>query len=157
MSFLTLVTPKIRKGKSREWWSLYRCQCGSILEIADTRVNCGRASSCGCVRNKASAVFARKTFTTHGLSKTKTYRVWGDMRARCEISSASSYSYYGGRGISVCNRWKTFTLFLADMGECPIGLSLDRIDNNGNYEPKNCRWATKNQQMKNRRPFKRSR
>lgn len=149
---LTLHKPKIRKSKCRSWISQYKCICGNVTEVLDTAVRNNRITSCECVRKIKCAASCKSLFTTHGLSKTKTYKVWGDMIAKCTLPSSSPYPYYGGRGITVCDRWKTFVNFLKDMGECPIGKSLDRIDNNGNYEPNNCRWATKSQQMKNRRP-----
>jgi hypothetical protein len=153
---LTLIKPHISKGKNREWISEYQCICGTVIKRADTLVNNGRVKSCGCLTIKARAKNAGKLFKTHGLSKTKEYKIWGSMVARCEIHSASSYSYYGGRGIKVCDRWRnSFEAFLVDMGKCPVGYSIERIDNDGNYGPTNCKWATKSEQMKNRRPFKR--
>ncbi len=83
--------------------------------------------------------------------KTKTYQVWADMRNRCFNDRNKRYKDYGGRGIGVCPRWSEYTNFLLDMGECPQGLALDRIDNDGNYEPGNCRWATAKEQSRNRR------
>jgi hypothetical protein len=84
--------------------------------------------------------------------KTPTYRSWGNMIKRCEQPKATGYKYWGGRGIKVCERWRnSFQNFLDDMGERPEGLSLDRIDSNGNYEPGNCRWATISQQNSNKR------
>lgn len=90
--------------------------------------------------------------TTHGLSKTKTYQAWADMKTRCYNSKRVQFAFYGGRGISVCDRWKnSFENFLADMGEKPHGHSLDRIDTDGNYTKENCRWATQIEQCNNRR------
>jgi hypothetical protein len=92
--------------------------------------------------------------TTHGQAAaggTRTYHAWKSMVRRCTNPSSADWPRYGGRGISVCSRWLRFEDFLADMGGCPDGLSLDRINNDGNYEPGNCRWTTWEQQMRNRR------
>ena len=88
---------------------------------------------------------------SHGYSHTNIYQVWTHMLYRCRNPRAKQYPDYGGRGITVCERWMLFENFLADMGERPKGLSLDRLNNDGNYEPGNCRWATNIQQMRNRR------
>jgi NTP pyrophosphatase (non-canonical NTP hydrolase) len=89
---------------------------------------------------------------THGQYKSRTYHIWQHMKRRCFLTTAREYPDYGGRGITVCDRWKnSFELFLKDMGECPSRCSIDRINNNGNYEPSNCRWSTSAEQAINKR------
>jgi hypothetical protein len=89
--------------------------------------------------------------TTHGLSNTPTYNSWSSMWARCTRPAMDNYDRYGGRGIKVCKRWKKFSTFLADMGERPEGMTLDRVNPNGDYKPSNCKWATVGEQARNRR------
>ena len=86
----------------------------------------------------------------HGKTGTRTFNIWGKMKQRCTSDKAHNWNRYGGRGIRVCERWNDFSNFLADMGEAPAGMTLDRIDSNGNYEPTNCRWATMLTQSRNR-------
>lgn len=117
------------------------CDCGGTTECSSGTLKRGNSKSCGCNRGER-----------HGKSGTLYYAVWVGMIARCERSETDSFQMYGGRGISVCPRWKhSFLKFQKDMGPRPKGMSIDRIDTNGNYEPKNCRWATPKQQSRNTR------
>jgi hypothetical protein len=97
----------------------------------------------------------RDVVTTHGMCGTKIYYIWADMLYRCTKAKHARYADYGGRGITVCERWHEFANFFADMGERPEGRSLDRRDNDAGYSPENCRWATPAEQSENRRQYRR--
>ena len=136
---------------------LCRCDCGNEVEVIATDLTTGHTCSCGCLMRET----ASKTMTTHGKTGTRLNVVWQGMLARCNNQHHKSYKNYGGRGIKVCDEWLDFTAFEewafangydenAPRGQC----TLDRIDNNGNYEPNNCRWADMKTQMQNQRPRK---
>lgn len=136
----------VRYAGNRQW--LCRCSCGLEKNVSGNDIRSGNSS--GCVQCRS--IGAPKT---HGASGTRLYTIWGLMKGRCYRPNHPDYQYYGGRGVTVCDRWRNnFENFRCDMGEPPVGMSIDRINNDGNYEPGNCRWATMKQQCRNRRTTK---
>lgn len=137
------LAPSDKFGKAR--WKC-RCDCGTECIKPARPLIAGESKSCGCLHQES----VRRP-RSHGYARTPVYRVWSAMKGRCENPSDTGYKNYGGRGIKVCTRWQSFENFLADMGEPPPGYTIDRRDNNGDYAPGNCRWATQKQQMRNTR------
>lgn len=140
------------KKKETRW--VCKCDCGNIISAISYDITRGHTNSCGCFHISQARKFLtnmKSKNENYHFSKNKSYRCWRSMLQRCYNKKSKFYNYYGGRGITVCERWHTYKNFLADMGEPNELQTLDRIDCNGNYEPLNCRWATMVEQSCNKR------
>lgn len=145
-SRLVVISGSQKVGK-RFGYRLCRCDCGKELVVYTTDLRIGHTKSCGCLSRDRTT----ERNLTHGMGKTRANRIWRAMKSRCSNPRVTNWKYYGGRGVTVCERWQSFENFVADMGQPEPGMTLDRIDNAVGYSPENCRWVTHATQMANTR------
>ena len=143
---LTVVKYSHMGNHGNSFWDCI-CDCGDVKKIGRGNLTSGQTKSCGCLLKEISV----KLLTKHNLYGTPSYRIWNGMKNRCINKRDKHYKDYGERGITVCDKWLTFEGFYDDMGERPIGLTLDRKDNDKGYNKENCQWANSEQQQNNKR------
>ena len=149
LTFREELKPQVfPSGQSRRR-AVFVCKCGNIFEARIAEVKSGHTSSCGCYRNQATI----KRMTTHGLSKHPTYKLWSGMKERCYKPNNKNYDRYGGRGIRVCDEWLNNFMIFHDWciaNGYQKGLQIDRIENDGNYEPSNCQFISQTHNARNK-------
>jgi len=154
LTVIGAAEPKLKGNGYKIYRVECRCSCGQVVVVYESKLRYGSTRSCGCLQREASISNLPKAthgHTRRGQPRSRTYACWVSMKRRCENPISENYRWYGAKGVRVCERWQRFENFLADMGEMPPGLSLDRIRSDGDYEPSNCRWADWPTQERNRR------
>lgn len=146
---LTVLRRAPNAGRAVQW--VCRCECGGEPIVRARLLVTGKTQSCGCLRKETTSQARR----SHGMSESRTYRIWHHMKRRCTDEKHPKWLHYGGRGITLYQEWHSFERFLEDMGEAPAGASIDRINNELGYWPGNCQWATQAQQTRNTRRTRR--
>lgn len=143
----------VKVGKGSVNFAVYECQCGNKTIANMWKVKTGHTRSCGCFRATKSSdrLIGNTLGVKHGGIHTGTYGSWQKMKDRCNNPGHRSFHNYGGRGIKICERWMQFENFLSDMGPRPDGMTIDRKEVNGDYEPSNCKWSTTKEQNRNKR------
>lgn len=150
---ITITGERKLPGKERQF--SYSCLCGGTGFATPYHIISGTVKSCGCLHAESSAARGREQFKTHGMAGTRPHRIWTGMKTRCDNPNVTEYPDYGGRGITYCDKWKTFEGFWEDMADgYSESLTIDRTDTNGHYEKSNCLWETMSVQGHHRRKRK---
>lgn len=147
--YLKVTSLSKKESSKKRYWGC-ECICGNSTVVEGYELRKGHTKSCGCKKG----TLIRQAKTTHGYATTQPieYRIWMGIKTRCYNPKVKEYKHYGGRGITMCPEWRNdFAAFLSDMGLCPAGYSIDRVDNDGNYESSNCRWSPRHDQLRNTR------